>query len=89
MALARVLKGMLFSIGPYDPLSFLSVALLLAIMALAATLIPARSAECRPNGRVASRISFSPYIDRLRCQFPPRHLRVHRYPRQIPAARID
>lgn len=44
LALARVLKGMLFSIGPYDPLSFISVALLLAVVALAATLIPARSA---------------------------------------------
>jgi hypothetical protein len=44
LALARVLKGMLFSIGPYDPLSFLSVAILLAAVALAATLIPARSA---------------------------------------------
>jgi putative ABC transport system permease protein len=44
LALARVLKGMLFSIGPYDPLSFLSVALLLGAVALAATLIPARSA---------------------------------------------
>ena len=44
LALARVLKGMLFSIGPYDPLSFLSVAILLAVVALAATFIPARSA---------------------------------------------
>lgn len=44
LALARVLKGMLFSIGPYDPLSFISVALLLAVVAVAATLIPARSA---------------------------------------------
>jgi ABC-type antimicrobial peptide transport system permease subunit len=44
LALARVLKGMLFSIGPYDPLSFMSVALLLAVVALAATLILARSA---------------------------------------------
>ncbi len=44
LAFARVLKGMLFSIGPYDPLSFLSVAILLAVVALAATLIPARSA---------------------------------------------
>jgi putative ABC transport system permease protein len=44
LALARVLKGMLFSIGPYDPLSFISVALLLVVVALAATLIPARSA---------------------------------------------
>ena len=44
LALARVLKGMLFGIGPYDPLSFLSVAILLAVVALAATLIPARSA---------------------------------------------
>jgi putative ABC transport system permease protein len=44
LALARVLKGMLFGIGPYDPLSFMSVALLLVVVALAATLIPARSA---------------------------------------------
>jgi predicted permease len=44
LALARVLKGMLFSIDPYDPLSFVSVAILLAVVALAATLIPARSA---------------------------------------------
>jgi putative ABC transport system permease protein len=44
LALARVLKGMLFSISPYDPLSFLSMAILLAVVALAATLIPARSA---------------------------------------------
>ncbi len=44
LALARVLKGMLFSIGPYDPLSFVSVVVLLAVVALAATLIPARSA---------------------------------------------
>jgi putative ABC transport system permease protein len=42
LALARVLKGMLFSIGLYDPLSFISVALLLSIVALAASLIPAR-----------------------------------------------
>ena len=32
LALARVLKGMLFSVGPYDPLSFISVALLLAVV---------------------------------------------------------
>jgi ABC-type lipoprotein release transport system permease subunit len=44
VTLARVLKGMLFSIGPYDPLSFMSVSFLLAGVALAATLIPARSA---------------------------------------------
>ncbi|MES2219853.1 MAG: ABC transporter permease [Acidobacteriota bacterium] len=44
LALARVLKGMLFSIGPYDPLSFLSVAILLGVVALSATLIPARRA---------------------------------------------
>ena len=44
LGLARVLKGMLFSIGPYDPFSYISVTLLLAVVALAATLIPARSA---------------------------------------------
>ena len=30
LALARVLKGMLFSVGPYDPLSFVSVAAILS-----------------------------------------------------------
>jgi putative ABC transport system permease protein len=44
LATAHLLRSMLFSIGPYDPLSFLAVAALLAIVALAATLIPARSA---------------------------------------------
>ncbi|HEY3988699.1 MAG TPA: ABC transporter permease [Acidobacteriaceae bacterium] len=43
-ATAHLLRSMLFSIGPYDPLSFLGVAALLAIVALAATLIPARAA---------------------------------------------
>ena len=32
------------SIGPYDPMTFISVALLLLLVALAATLIPARVA---------------------------------------------
>ncbi|HEX6495265.1 MAG TPA: FtsX-like permease family protein, partial [Acidobacteriaceae bacterium] len=41
---AHLLRTMLFSIGPYDPLSFLAVAALLAIVALAAIFIPARTA---------------------------------------------
>jgi predicted permease len=44
LATAHLLRSMLFSIGPYDPLSFLVVAALLALVALAATLIPARGA---------------------------------------------
>ena len=44
LALSRVLKSLLFNISPYDPVSFIGVALLLALVALAATLIPARSA---------------------------------------------
>jgi ABC-type lipoprotein release transport system permease subunit len=44
LATAHLLRSMLFSIGPYDPFSFLAVAALLAIVALAATLIPAREA---------------------------------------------
>jgi predicted permease len=44
LATAHLLRSMLFSIGPYDPLSFLAVAALLAIVALAATFIPARTA---------------------------------------------
>lgn len=44
LALSRVLKSLLFSISPYDPISFIAVALLLIIVALVAILIPARSA---------------------------------------------
>jgi ABC-type lipoprotein release transport system permease subunit len=44
LAIAHLLRSMLFSIGPYDPLSFFAVAALLAIVALAATFIPARAA---------------------------------------------
>ncbi len=43
-ATARLLKSMLFGISPHDPWSFAAVALVLATVALAATLIPARSA---------------------------------------------
>jgi len=42
--LTRVLSGMLFSVGPTDPQTFLAVALLLTGVALAACLIPARRA---------------------------------------------
>jgi predicted permease len=44
LALSRVLKSLLFSISPHDPISFLGVVLLLTLVAVAATLIPARSA---------------------------------------------
>ena len=40
----RVLQSVLFSVSPHDPLSFAAVAALLALVALAAILIPARSA---------------------------------------------
>ena len=42
--MSRLLNGLLFSIGTHDPVSFIGVALLLAFVALVATLIPARSA---------------------------------------------
>jgi putative ABC transport system permease protein len=41
---AELLKGLLFNVGPRDPLPYTAVALLLAIVALVATLIPARRA---------------------------------------------
>jgi len=44
LALSRLLKSMLFSIGPHDPLSFAGVTVMLATVALLATLIPARRA---------------------------------------------
>ena len=44
LAFARVLKSLLFAVGPHDPASFIAVTLLLAVVALVATLIPARAA---------------------------------------------
>jgi ABC-type lipoprotein release transport system permease subunit len=44
LALSRVLKSLLFSVGPHDPLSFFVVTVALAIVALLATLLPARRA---------------------------------------------
>jgi ABC-type antimicrobial peptide transport system permease subunit len=44
LAVSRVLKSLLFSVGPHDPVSYIAVAILLGLVALAATLIPARAA---------------------------------------------
>jgi predicted permease len=44
LAAAQLLKSLLYNVGPRDPTAFAAVALLLAVVALAATLIPARSA---------------------------------------------
>jgi putative ABC transport system permease protein len=44
IAVAQILRNLLFSIGPHDPLTFAGVVLLLALVALVATLIPARRA---------------------------------------------
>jgi putative ABC transport system permease protein len=44
LVVSRVLSSLLFSIGPHDPVTFAFVTLLLVLVALAATLIPARSA---------------------------------------------
>lgn len=44
LALTRVVRSLLFHVGPHDPASFIAVALLLAFVALTATLIPARAA---------------------------------------------
>jgi predicted permease len=42
--LTRLLKTLLFHVAPYDPASFIGVMLFMAVVALAATMIPARSA---------------------------------------------
>ena len=44
LATAQLLKSLLFNVGPHDPLTYSAVTLLLALVALAATLIPARAA---------------------------------------------
>jgi len=44
LAAAQLLKSLLFRVGTHDPASFIAVTLLLALVALLATLIPARAA---------------------------------------------
>ena len=44
LAATQLLNHLLFNIGPRDPGTFAAVALLLGLIALIATLIPARSA---------------------------------------------
>jgi predicted permease len=44
LATAQFLKSLLFHLGPHDPATYAVVVLLLALVALAATLIPARTA---------------------------------------------
>ncbi|WP_158794428.1 ABC transporter permease [Granulicella sp. L60] len=44
LSVSRLLSALLFQIGPYDPLTFASVPVLFLAAALAATLLPARSA---------------------------------------------
>ena len=44
LATAHLLKSLLYNVGPRDPWTFVAVVLLLALVALAATLVPARAA---------------------------------------------
>ncbi|MFZ0594549.1 MAG: hypothetical protein WAM39_29100, partial [Bryobacteraceae bacterium] len=43
-ALTRFMKGLLFQVAPTDPRTFVCVALLLLLVALAASYVPARRA---------------------------------------------
>jgi putative ABC transport system permease protein len=45
LAVSRVLASLLFSVGPHDPVTYVLVTLLLMVVALLATLIPARLAS--------------------------------------------
>jgi putative ABC transport system permease protein len=55
LASSRVLKSLLFNVKPYDPVSYIAVALLLVIVALVATLFPARAAM-KTNPMTALRV---------------------------------
>jgi ABC-type antimicrobial peptide transport system permease subunit len=44
LALTRLMQGLLYGVGPSDPITFVSVAAVLLIVALAASLLPARRA---------------------------------------------
>jgi putative ABC transport system permease protein len=43
-ALTRVMSGLLYGVSPYDPLTFLAVSMMLAVVAVSAIYIPARRA---------------------------------------------
>jgi ABC-type antimicrobial peptide transport system permease subunit len=44
LALTRLMQGLLYGVGPTDPITFVAVAAVLLIVALAASLLPARRA---------------------------------------------
>jgi predicted permease len=44
LACAQLLKSLLFNVGPHDPVTYVAVVVVLAVVALAATLIPSRAA---------------------------------------------
>ena len=44
LAFAQLLRSLLFNVGPHDPVTYGAVAVLLGVVALAATLVPARAA---------------------------------------------
>jgi predicted permease len=50
LATAQLLKSLMFNVGPRDPAPYAAVVLLLALVALAATLIPARAAMLTDPG---------------------------------------
>ena len=55
LALARVLKGLLYGIAPTDPLTYVTIAVTLALVALAATALPAlRATKADPVSALRS-----------------------------------
>jgi putative ABC transport system permease protein len=75
LALARVIRGLLFGVSATDPATFVAVAALLALVALVACYIPARRA-----------MHLEP-VDALRCEFAPSGSRHH--PERTPRRAIS
>ena len=60
LALGRLVSGLLFGVRPWDPLTFVGVAVVMTAAAAAASLVPARQSRAWTRPRFCGRSEFPP-----------------------------